>query len=130
MALVVDEYGDVTGLVTVNDLMGAVIGRLQSSETPDADALVVERPDGSLLVDGSLPVDELREILGARLPNEDDHDYHTAAGMAIAWFGRIPNIAESFDWNGWRIEIIDLDGPRIDKLLLTRLERRDADDDA
>lgn len=129
MALVVDEYGDVTGLVTVNDLMGAVIGRLQSSETPDADALVVERPDGSLLVDGSLPVDELREILGARLPNEDDHDYHTAAGMAIAWFGRIPNIAESFDWNGWRIEIIDLDGPRIDKLLLTRLERRDADDD-
>ena len=129
MALVVDEYGDVTGLVTVNDLMGAVIGRLQSSETPDADALVVERPDGSLLVDGSLPVDELREILGARLPNEDDHDYHTAAGMAIAWFGRIPNIAESFDWNGWRIEIIDLDGPRIDKLLLARLERRDADDD-
>lgn len=129
MALVVDEYGDVTGLVTVNDLMGAVIGRLQSSETPDADALVVERPDGSLLVDGSLPVDELREILGARLPNEDDHDYHTAAGMAIAWFGRIPNIAESFDWNGWRVEIIDLDGPRIDKLLLTRLERRDANDD-
>ncbi len=129
MALVVDEYGDVTGLVTVNDLMGAVIGRLQSSETPDADALVVERPDGSLLVDGSLPVDELREILGARLPNEDDHDYHTAAGMAIAWFGRIPNIAESFEWNGWRVEIIDLDGPRIDKLLLTRLERKDADDD-
>jgi putative hemolysin len=129
MALVVDEYGDVTGLVTVNDLMGAVIGRLQSSETPDADALVVERPDGSLLVDGSLPVDELREILGARLPNEDDHDYHTAAGMAIAWFGRIPNIAESFEWNGWRVEIIDLDGPRIDNLLLNRLERKDADDD-
>ncbi len=128
MALVVDEYGDVTGLVTVNDLMGAVIGRVQSGETPDAEALVVERPDGSLLVDGSLPVDELREILGARLPNEDDHDYHTAAGMAIAWFGRIPNIAESFDWNGWRVEIIDLDGPRIDKLLLARLERRDADD--
>lgn len=129
MALVVDEYGDVTGLVTVNDLMGAVIGRVQSGETPDAEALVVERPDGSLLVDGSLPVDELREILGARLPNQDDHDYHTAAGMAIAWFGRIPNIAEFFEWNGWRIEIVDLDGPRIDKLLLTRLERRDADDD-
>ncbi len=130
LALVVDEYGEITGMVTVNDLMGAVLGRLQSGETPDAEALVIERPDGSLLVDGSLPVDELREIVGQRLPHLDDHDYHTAAGMVIAHFGRIPNTGEAFDWADWRIEVVDLDGPRIDKLLLTRLGRKDVDDDA
>jgi putative hemolysin len=130
LALVVDEYGEITGMVTVNDLMGAVLGRLQSGETPDSEALVIERADGSLLVDGSLPVDELREIIGQRLPHLDDHDYHTAAGMAIAHFGRIPNTGEYFDWSGWRIEVIDLDGPRIDKLLLTRIESAGVDDDA
>lgn len=129
LALVVDEYGEITGMVTVNDLMGAVLGRLQSGETPDSEALVIERADGSLLVDGSLPVDELREIIGQRLPHLDDHDYHTAAGMAIAHFGRIPNTGEYFDWSGWRIEVVDLDGPRIDKLLLTRNPSTDADDD-
>lgn len=130
LALVVDEYGEITGMVTVNDLMGAVVGRLQSGETPDAEALVLERADGSLLVDGSLPVDELREIIGQRLPNLEDHDYHTAAGMVIAYYGRIPNTGEVFDWAGWRIEVVDLDGPRIDKLLMSRVERTDADDDA
>lgn len=130
LALVVDEYGEVTGMVTVNDLMGAVLGRLQSGETPDSEALVIERADGSLLVDGSLPVDELREIIGQRLPHLDDHDYHTAAGMAIAHFGRIPNTGEFFEWSGWRIEVVDLDGPRIDKLLLTRTATTDVPDDA
>jgi putative hemolysin len=130
LALVVDEYGEITGMVTVNDLMGAVVGRLQSGETPDAEALVLERADGSLLVDGSLPVDELREIIGQRLPNLEDHDYHTAAGMVIAYYGRIPNTGEVFEWAGWRIEVVDLDGPRIDKLLMSRMERTDADDDA
>jgi putative hemolysin len=130
LALVVDEYGEIIGMVTVNDLMGAVIGRMQSGETPDSEALVIERADGSLLVDGSLPVDELREIIGQRLPHLDDHDYHTAAGMAIAHFGRIPNTGESFDWSGWKIEVVDLDGPRIDKLLLTRIENTEVDDDA
>jgi putative hemolysin len=129
LALVVDEYGEVTGMVTVNDLMGAVVGRLQSGETPDSGALVVERADGSLLVDGSLPVDELREILGQRLPQQDEHDYHTAAGMVIAHFGRIPHTGEAFDWAAWRIEVVDLDGPRIDKLLLTRIAGTDEGDD-
>ena len=130
LALVVDEYGEVTGMVTVNDLMGAVLGRLQSGESPNSEALVIERADGSLLVDGSLPVDELRELIGQRLPHLDDHDYHTAAGMAIAHFGRIPNTGEFFDWSGWRIEVVDLDGPRIDKLLLTRIDSMDVTDDA
>jgi putative hemolysin len=130
IALVVDEYGDVTGMVTLNDLMGAVLGRMQSGENADADALVVRRDDGSLLVDGSLPIDDMQELLGGRsLPGEDEHDYHTAAGMVIAWFGRIPHVAEYFDWAGWRIEVVDLDGPRIDKLLLQRISAVDDDND-
>jgi putative hemolysin len=122
LAMVVDEYGDITGLVTINDVVEAVIGRTQGSGGGDAAPLVVARDDGSLLVDGGLTVDTLREILGSgALPLEDEYDYHTAAGMIIAQFGRIPNVGEHFEWSGWRIEIVDLDGPRVDKLLLQRL---------
>jgi putative hemolysin len=131
LALVVDEYGDVTGLVTVNDLMGAVIGRIQASEGDDNPTGVVMRDDGSMLVDGALAVEELRELLGVSLlPGEDEHDFHTAAGMVIAHFGRIPHAGEHFDWNGWRIEVVDLDGPRVDKLLLQRAPAAQDDDDA
>jgi putative hemolysin len=131
LALVVDEYGDVTGLVTVNDLMGAVIGRIQASEGDDNPTGVVVRDDGSMLVDGALAVDELRELLGvSMLPGEDEHDFHTAAGMAIAHVGRIPHAGEHFDWNGWRVEVVDLDGPRVDKLLVQRAPAPQDDDDA
>jgi putative hemolysin len=130
LALVVDEYGEIQGMVTVNDLMGAVLGRIQAGEHVAADALVVERDDGSLLVDGSLPVDDLRDLLGGRaLPDEGEYAYHTAAGMAIAWFGRIPNAGEHFDWSGWRVEVVDLDGPRVDKLLLQRIDAGGRDDE-
>ena len=130
LALVVDEYGDVTGLVTVNDVMEAVIGRNQTGEGPDAVPQISTREDGSLLVDGGISVDTTRELLGGgNLPGEDEHDYHTAAGMVIAWFGRIPHVGEYFDWNGWRIEVVDLDGPRIDKLLLQRIDAEPAGDD-
>ena len=128
LALVVDEYGDVTGLVTVNDLMGAVVGRMQSAESDGKAGPVVQREDGSYLLDGALPIEELREVIGGgRLPDEDEHDFHTAAGMVIAHFGRIPHVGEHFDWSHWRIEVVDLDGPRIDKLLLQRHNPQDAD---
>jgi len=131
MALVVDEYGEIQGLVTVSDLMGAIVGRLQAVENADEDALVVARYDGSLLVGGTLPTEDLRELLdGAALPDAGEGDYHTLAGMCIAHFGRIPNVGEHFDWAGWRIEVVDLDGARVDKLLLTRLARDDGDDAA
>lgn len=130
IALVVDEYGDIQGMVTTSDVMGAILGRLQSAETTEfADAMVALREDGSLLVDGALPIEDVRELLGGiALPDLDEMDYHTAAGMAIAHFGRIPNVGEYFDWGNWRIEVVDLDGPRVDKLLLQRLpqEARDA----
>ena len=129
LALVVDEYGEIQGLVTISDLMGAIVGRLQAVENTDEDALVVTREDGSLLVGGTLPTEDLRELMdGAALPDAEDGDYHTLAGMCIAHFGRIPNVGEHFDWAGWRIEIVDLDGARVDKLLLRRLVQ-DGDDD-
>ena len=130
LALVVDEYGDITGLITVNDLLEAVIGRTRSGEGSDATPLVVTRDDGTLLVDGTVTTDTVRELLGGvRLPDEDEHDFHTAAGMVIAHFGRIPNTGEWFEWEGWRFEVVDLDGPRIDKLLLQKLPEPAADDE-
>jgi putative hemolysin len=122
LALVVDEYGDITGMVTINDVMEAVIGRTSSGDGADATPLVTMRDDGSLLVDGSLTTESLRELLGGgALPDEHEHEYHTAAGMTIVHFGRIPHVGEHFAWSGWRIEVVDLDGPRVDKLLLQRL---------
>ncbi|WP_222564137.1 hemolysin family protein [Novilysobacter antarcticus] len=136
LALVVDEYGDVTGLVTVNDVMGAVIGRVQagmgngSSESSDETAgPVVQRADGSWLIDGSLHLEDLHELVSGSVPGEEEHDFHTAAGMVIAHFGRIPNVGEQFAWPGWRIEVIDLDGPRIDKLLLQSEPVQDPEND-
>ena len=126
LALVVDEYGDVAGLVTVNDVLEAVIGRTQTGEGPDAVSQITTREDGSLLVDGGASVETVRELVGlGALPGEEEHDYHTAAGMVIARFGRIPNVGEYFEWSGWRIEVVDLDGPRIDKLLLQRVDAGD-----
>jgi putative hemolysin len=116
-------------MVTASDLIRAILGRMQSTETDEDDATVTMREDGSLLVDGALPIEDVRELMGGiTLPDVEALDYHTAAGMAIAHFGRIPNVGEYFDWDGWRIEIVDLDGPRVDKLLLQRMpqEPRDA----
>ena len=130
LALVVDEYGDIQGLVTISDVMSVVLGRLQAGEEHDEEALVVERHDGSLLVDGGLHIDELRELTGERLTDAEEHDYHTAAGLVIAHFGRIPHVGEHFMLGMWRVEVVDLDGPRIDKLLLQRLpDVRDGGDD-
>jgi putative hemolysin len=121
IALVVDEYGDIQGMVALNDLLGAVLGRAQATESAEDEPLVVEREDGSWLVDGRLSSEELREMLSlSELPGEDDSDYTTAAGMVIARYGRIPHSGEHFDWKGWRIEVVDLDGARIDKLLIAR----------
>lgn len=130
LALVVDEYGEIQGMVTLSDLMNAVVGRYhQAADNPDPGALVVTREDGSMLIDGSLSNDDLRELMGGvALPREEDGDYHTVAGMVIEHFGRIPHTGEHFDWAGWRIEVVDLDGARVDKLLLSRLPEDEEDD--
>ncbi|HET9047803.1 MAG TPA: hemolysin family protein [Chiayiivirga sp.] len=122
LALVVDEYGDLQGLVTRNDVFSAVLGQLAQDQAEEgAQAPIVQREDGSLLVDGSLSCDDLRELLNlSHLPGEDSHEYTTAAGMVVAHFGRIPATGESFVFGAWRIEVVDLDGARIDKLLVQR----------
>lgn len=122
LALVVDEYGDIVGLVTINDLLGTVVGRVPSSEQDDprGESPVVQRADGSYLIDGALSCDDLRELLHEdHLPHEDDHEFNTIAGMLMAEFGRIPDTGQDFIWNGHHFEVIDLDGTRIDKILLT-----------
>jgi len=121
LAMVVDEYGDIQGLVTISDVMGSVLGRLLAGEGADSDPLVFTREDGSLLVDGSLRIDEFRELTGERLADAEEHGYYTAAGMVISRYGRIPHVGEHFTLGDWRIEVVDLDGPRVDKLLLQRV---------
>ncbi len=120
LALVVDEYGDIIGLVTLNDLLSAVVGRAATTPTQAREQPIVQREDGSWLIDGSLGADDLRELLGLpELPGEDEHDFNTAAGMAMAHWGRIPQAGEHFSALGYRFEVVDLDGARIDKLLVS-----------
>ena len=123
MALVVDEYGDVMGLVTPSDILEAIVGEM--APMPGAEeSSIVTRSDGSLLVDALLPADELKEKLElAELPGEAEHDFNTVAGLMLARFERIPREGDSFDWAGFRFEVIDMDGRRIDKVLVTPLPK-------
>jgi putative hemolysin len=121
LALVVDEYGDIRGLVTLSDLMTAVFGRMISQDESSQQA-IVQRSDGSWLVDGRVGLDDLRELLGvSTLPHEEEQDFRSAAGLMIAQFGRIPQVGEHFSFAGFRMEVVDLDGARIDKLLIERV---------
>ena len=134
MALVVDEYGDIEGLVTLNDVLAAVVGATQLGHGhrhhDEEHQPIVARGDGSWLIDGSLSSDDLRELIAVdHLPGENAHDYRTAAGMVMAALGHIPQTGEVFAWQGIRFEVIDLDGARIDKLLVTMPVRSDPADD-
>ncbi|MDE1894180.1 MAG: HlyC/CorC family transporter [Xanthomonadaceae bacterium] len=120
LALVVDEYGDIEGVVTVNDLLAAVVGASQIGHSGDDNAPIVQRADGSWLIDGGLSTDDLRELLHtSELPGEDEHDFRTVAGMVMTALGHVPQTGEIFAWRGIRFEVVDLDGARIDKLLVT-----------
>lgn len=120
MILVVDEYGEVQGLITPHDMLEAITGELQSA-TP-TEAWAVQREDGSWLLDGMMPVAELKARLGLReLPDEDKGLYNTLAGMVLSIGGRLPQVGESVESNGWRFEVLDLDGRRIDKVLAVAL---------
>ncbi len=115
LAVVVNEFGQAEGLVTMSDLLSAVVGDVPSSV--DEMPLAVQREDGSWLLDGLLPLDEMKEKLGlTSLPEEDLGNYHTVGGFVITAVGRIPKKAETFDWNGWRFEVVDMDRNRVDEI--------------
>ena len=127
MALVVDEYGGLEGLVTATDILEAIVGELAAPDD-SGDAEAVRREDGSWLMDGGISIDRLKDLLGFReLPGEDE--YHTLAGFALHQLGRIPNAGERFEWRGFRFEILDMDGRRIDKMLVTPPPASEGDED-
>ncbi|TCT07574.1 hemolysin family protein [Aquabacter spiritensis] len=117
MGIVVDEYGDMVGVVTGYDLLIAITGSIPETDHVHERHVVV-RQDGSLLISGETPVDELREVLDAELPV--DRGFHTVAGFALSQIKELPEVGAVFDAYGWRFEIVDMDGRRIDKLLAFR----------
>lgn len=116
MAMVVDEYGSIEGLVTLTDILEIIAGDLpEAGEVVETAA--VRREDGSWLVEGWMPVDEFGETVGVR-GLRDAGDFHTVAGLVLHRLGHVPQAGESFDWNGVRFEVVDMDGRRIDKVLV------------
>jgi putative hemolysin len=122
MAFVHDEYGHFEGLVTPADLLAALSGRFVSDRGGDHDPPLVEREDGSWWVSGSLPADALSDQLAIQLP--EDRDYSTVAGFALSVLKHIPDVGERFTFGGWRFEIVDMDGRKIDKLLASEVKQR------
>jgi putative hemolysin len=118
VALVFDEYGHFQGIVTDADILEAIAGGFGTAEGPP-EPHAVQRDDGSWLVSGAMPADEMLDLLA--MPASEDRSYQTAAGFVLAHAGRLPEIGESFDANGWRFEVVDKDGRRIDKILARRL---------
>lgn len=120
MAVVIDEYGHFEGVVTPADLLAAIAGEFRSDMDDIHDPAVLERPDGSLLVSGSLQADELADRLG--FPLDDERDYQTVAGLVLAQLRHIPVTGENFEAWGFRFEVVDMDGRKIDKLIVSRVE--------
>ena len=119
MVLVVDEYGEVQGLVTLQDVLEAVTGEFKPRNQEDAWA--VQREDGSWLLDGLIPVPELKDRLELKaVPEEDKGRYHTLSGLMMWLLGRLPHTGDIAQWEDWTLEIVDLDGKRVDKVLASR----------
>ena len=118
MGIVTDEYGHLEGLVTPTDLLAAIAGEFASDYDASESPMLVEREDGSLLVAGSMSADALAGRLELEL--DEDRDYATVAGLALAVLKRFPTEGEHFETQGWRFEVVDMDGRKIDKLLVSR----------
>ncbi len=117
MAVIVNEYGSLEGIATQTDLLEAIAGDIPGEDEDGPE--VTERPDGSLLIDGMMSADDAFDRL--RIFDRPDEDFHTIAGFALFRFGRIPVTGDHFTWDGWRFEVVDMDGRRIDKLLISRV---------
>ena len=119
MAFVIDEYGEIQGLITLQDLIEAIAGEFKPDDHEDAWA--IQRQDGTWLLDGIIPVPELKDTLGLEaVPEEDKGRYNTLSGMLMLLMGRIPSAGEAVEWEHWRFEVVDMDGKRIDKVMASR----------
>ncbi len=117
LLLVVDEFGGVQGLLTINDILEEIVGEMEGAE-PQA----TQRQDGSWLLDGMLEIDEFKEIFNFNiLPHENE--YETLSGFVMTSLGRVPQAADNFEWNNFRFEVMDMDGRRVDKVLVTTLPK-------
>ncbi|MDQ3214527.1 MAG: hemolysin family protein [Pseudomonadota bacterium] len=126
-ALVVDEYGEIQGLVTLQDLLEAITGEFKTPSVDDSWA--VQRQDGSWLLDGLIPLPELKDRLGfAAAPEEELGRYNTLSGMVMLLLGRVPHTGDIAKWQGWQFEIVDMDKHRIDKVLASLLPEKVKDD--
>jgi putative hemolysin len=121
MALVVDEFGGVAGLVTLNDVLEAIVGDIPTV-ADHYEPEVIRREDGSLLLDGALSIEELKELLRLEdLPEEEEAGYETLGGMLMAQFGRIPATGDYLELKDLRFEVVDMDGYRVDKVLVSAI---------
>lgn len=125
MVFVVDEYGAVQGVITERDLLEAITGEFVGAD-PGEEAWATQRADGSWLMDGLIPIPELKDRLELKeVPEEERGRYNTLAGMVMLLLGRLPNTGDSVEWGGWRFEVVDLDGKRVDKLLVQHIGETD-----
>jgi putative hemolysin len=122
MGLVYDEYGAFKGVVTSADILESIVGGFKTEEGP-AEVATVQRDDGSWLISGWMPVDEFADLLGIKLP--EIRGFHTVAGFVMHEFGTLPDVGGSFERDGWRFEVVDMDGRRVDKVLAAQLEREE-----
>lgn len=122
LAVVVDEFGAVQGLVSLIDVLEAIVGDIPDS-THKGQPMARQRKEGTWLVDASLAASDLKDLLKLEqeLPRQDDVEYQTLGGFVVAQFGHIPREGDHFDWAGWRFEVMDMDHLRVDKVLITRL---------
>ena len=120
MAIVINEYGETEGLITLEDVLEQLVGEIED-EYDRVEQAIVRREDGSLLVDGLLPADDVRELLGVeRLPGEEKYRFNTLAGFVVGQLGRLPRVGDHIYANGHRFEVVDLDGRRVDRVIITR----------
>lgn len=123
MALVVDELGGIEGVVTLEDVLEEIVGEIHDEFDEASNPPVVRREDGTLLADGALPIDEFKRLLAVEeLPNEETYRFDTLAGFVISLIGHIPTAGDATRWDGWRFEVIDMDGLRVDKVLISSTE--------
>jgi putative hemolysin len=129
IAMVVDEYGVIQGLVTMNDLLEAIVGDIPDIEQPE-DPQIIEREDGSWLVDGMLPIEEfLKKFDIPDTAIEQRGTYHTLGGFTIMQLGKIPTESDNFEWRRLKFEVMDMDGNRVDKLLVQTVEEEEIEEE-